>query len=97
MIIIAYIRKRLNRLFRRYLVWKVIAIHLITVRLAARTLNLDAMTLQDGCFFKNTELIIVYRSTLKNVLNDVTVSMFSLSLDEKGLLNVLNMLLNQRS
>lgn len=44
-----------------HLVWEIIAIHLITVGLTTWTLNLDAMALQDGCFFKNTNFIIAYQ------------------------------------
>lgn len=44
-----------------YLVREVVAIHLVAVGLASWTLNLDAMALQDGCFFKNTNPIIAYR------------------------------------
>lgn len=44
-----------------YLVGEVVAVYLIAVGLTSWTLNLDAMALQDGCFFKNTNLIIAYR------------------------------------
>lgn len=44
-----------------HLVRKVVAIHLIAVGLTSRTLNIDAVALQDGCFFKNTDPIIAYR------------------------------------
>lgn len=44
-----------------HLVGEVAPIHLVAVGLASRTLDLNAMALQDGCFFKNTNLIIVYR------------------------------------
>ncbi|TNN58781.1 hypothetical protein EYF80_031026 [Liparis tanakae] len=44
-----------------YLVGEVVAVHLVAVGLTAWTLNLDAVALQDGCFFKNTDLIIAYR------------------------------------
>lgn len=44
-----------------YLVREVVAVHLVAVGLTAWTLNLDAVALQDGCFFKNTNLIIAYR------------------------------------
>lgn len=44
-----------------YLVRKVVSVHLVAVRLTSWTLNLNAMALQDGCFFKNTNAIIAYR------------------------------------
>lgn len=44
-----------------YLVGEVVAIHLVAVGLTSGTLNINAMALQDGCFFKNTNLIIAYQ------------------------------------
>ncbi len=44
-----------------YLVREVVAVHLVAVGLTSWTLNLDAVALQDGCFFKKTNLIIAYR------------------------------------
>lgn len=44
-----------------HLVREVVAIHLVTVGLTSRTLNIDAVALQNGCFFKNTDPIIAYR------------------------------------
>lgn len=44
-----------------YLVREVVAIHLVAVGLTSWTLNFNAMALQDGCFFKNTNPIIAYR------------------------------------
>lgn len=45
-----------------HLVGEVVAIYLVAVGLTSRAFNLDAMALQDGCFFKNTKLIIAYQS-----------------------------------
>lgn len=51
-----------------YLVREVVAVHLVAVRLTSWTLNLNAMALQDGCFFKNTNAIIAYRPQNNNAL-----------------------------
>lgn len=57
-----------------YLVGEVVAIHLVAVGLASRTLNLDAVALQDGCFFKKTNPIIAYRPlTTCSDVNELTV------------------------
>lgn len=44
-----------------YLVGEVVAVHFVAVGLTSWTLDLDAMALQDGCFFKNTEPIIEHQ------------------------------------
>lgn len=43
-----------------HLIGEVAGVHLVTVGLAPWALHLDAMALQDGCFFKNTNAIIAY-------------------------------------
>lgn len=53
----------LRRLHPAYLVGKVVAVHFVAVGLTSWTLDLDAMALQDGCFFKNTEPIIEHQTT----------------------------------
>ena len=45
------------------LVGEVVAVHLVTVGLPSRTLNIYAMALQDGCFFKNTQTTIADQLT----------------------------------
>lgn len=46
-----------------YLLGEVAGVHVVAVGLPPRTLDVDAVTLQDGCFFKNTKPLIDIDST----------------------------------
>lgn len=62
--LLLWLSSSISRKIKLHLVYRVrevVAIHLVAVGLTSWTLNLDAVTLQDGCFFKNTNLIIAYR------------------------------------
>ena len=67
-----------------HLVREVVAIHFITVGLTAWTLNLDTVALQDGCFFKNTNLIIAYRSQKQQLTEKTQAKLQTAKMNEFG-------------